>query len=94
MLKNGLVNEVAQLLNAGFSGDEKPLQSIGYFEVLEHLKGNLSLDDCRERIIISTRQLAKSQRTWFQKEDMKRFDSLVEKEKIFQLASNFFKDSE
>ena len=66
MLATGLVEEVDQLLQQGFSGEEKPLQSIGYKEVLELKSGELAtLEACRERINISTRQLAKSQRTWF-----------------------------
>ncbi len=66
MLSNGLMQEVDGLLAQGFSGEEKPLQSIGYKEVLELKAGELKdLDACRERINISTRQLAKSQRTWF-----------------------------
>ena len=66
MLKSGLIEEVDHLLQQGFTGDEKPLQSIGYKEVLELKSGLIeSLEACEERINISTRQLAKSQRTWF-----------------------------
>lgn len=66
MLATGLIEEVEGLLKDGFSGEEKPLQSIGYKEVLELRSGELAdLEACRERINISTRQLAKSQRTWF-----------------------------
>lgn len=66
MLDNGLLEEVEGLLKAGFSGLEKPLMSIGYKEVLDLHNGVFkSKEECIERIIISTRQLAKSQRTWF-----------------------------
>lgn len=66
MLKTGLIEEVDGLLNQGFTGLEKPLQSIGYKEVLELRSGQIEdLAACEERINISTRQLAKSQRTWF-----------------------------
>jgi tRNA dimethylallyltransferase len=66
MLKAGLIEEVKNLLDQGFTGLEKPLQSIGYKEVLDFHFGVLKTrNECRERIIISTRQLAKSQRTWF-----------------------------
>ncbi len=68
MLRQGLVNEVKELLNSGFSGVEKPLQSIGYKETQEFLKKVITSEsELIERISISTRQLAKSQRTWFKK---------------------------
>lgn len=66
MLKDGLIEEVYSLLQSGFTGLEKPLQSIGYKEVIDLQNGMIKNEaECVERIIISTRQLAKSQRTWF-----------------------------
>ena len=66
MLNLGLIQEVKDLLGQGFTGNEKPLQSIGYKEVIELERGLLKSEaECMERIIVSTRQLAKSQRTWF-----------------------------
>jgi tRNA dimethylallyltransferase len=66
MLSIGLIQEVKELLDQGFTGQEKPLQSIGYKEVVDFLKGGFeSKEQCFERIVITTRQLAKSQRTWF-----------------------------
>lgn len=68
MLQNGLIDEVKLLLQQGFSGLEKPLQSIGYKEVLQYLHGEIpDIDSMRNLIIIATRQLAKAQRTWFAK---------------------------
>ena len=72
MIQNGLVEEVSELLSCGFTGKEKPLQSIGYKEVLEFLSSNENSSinnekELIERIFISTRQLAKSQRTFFNK---------------------------
>ena len=72
MLQRGLIEEVKGLLSSGFSGLEKPLQSIGYKESLDFIFGvYLSIAECRERIIISTRRLAKSQRTWFNRDKLK-----------------------
>jgi tRNA dimethylallyltransferase len=68
MHQNGLLDEVRSLVNHGFSKQHKPLESIGYKESLQYLQG-LYKDDASylEAINISTRQLAKSQRTFFQK---------------------------
>ena len=47
---------------------EKPLLSIGYKETIQFLQGKLENEKAyRERINISTRQLAKAQRTFFKK---------------------------
>lgn len=68
MLRQGLIDEVKGLLSTGFNGKEKPLQSIGYKETQDFLCNKItSQDELIERISIATRQLAKSQRTWFKK---------------------------
>ncbi len=91
MLAEGLIEEVKALLNSGFSGLEKPLQSIGYKEVLDLQFGVLkSISECRERILISTRQLAKSQRTWFNRDSTKLgFHPLLQKADIFKTVKEF-----
>jgi len=73
MMSDGLLDEVAQLLGNGFTGKEKPLGAIGYKEVVSYLQGGeiSSVEECLERIIIATRQLAKAQRTWFNRSTTK-----------------------
>lgn len=91
MMKLGLIQEVQGLLQQGFSGLEKPLQSIGYKEVIDLQRGLLkNEDDCIERIIVSTRQLAKSQRTWFNRIAGKQtFHPVLNKNVILQTVSEF-----
>jgi tRNA dimethylallyltransferase len=65
MISAGLIEEVKSLL-----AEEKPLSkqarsAIGYAEIIEHLKGQMSLEDTVEAMKINTRRLAKGQRTWF-----------------------------
>lgn len=92
MLQSGLIEEVQSLLSRGFSGSEKPLQSIGYKEVLDFLNGVFKdISDCRERIIISTRQLAKSQRTWFNRTPNKLKFSPYQREEVFQKVQEFLR---
>lgn len=91
MLENGLLQEVQTLLQQGFTGLEKPLQSIGYKEVLDLHFGVLKNEaECLERIIISTRQLAKSQRTWFNRVEEKfTFHPLAERLALVEKARQF-----
>ena len=42
-------------------------QAVGYAQIIEYLGGRVSLADVGENIKINTRQLAKSQRTWFKR---------------------------
>ena len=65
MISTGLIDEVKSLLD-----EEKPMSkqarcAIGYAEIIEHLSGQISLEDAIESIKINTRRLAKGQRTWF-----------------------------
>ncbi len=93
MLETGLIEEVKSLLDQGFTGLEKPLQSIGYKEALDFIFGVYkSKAECRERIVISTRQLAKSQRTWFNRDDTKlTFHPLNDEKKIVETVGEFLK---
>jgi tRNA dimethylallyltransferase len=67
MIDSGLVDEVRALL-----AEDQPLsrtarKAVGYAEIIQYLSGRLSLADAVENIKINTRQLAKSQRTWFKR---------------------------
>jgi tRNA dimethylallyltransferase len=91
MFDDGLIAEINELSKAGFSLEEKPLKSIGYKEAIEWKKGLFqSKSECIERIAISTRQLAKSQRTFFKKITPKlTFHPLEDQEKIFHVVEQF-----
>ena len=91
MLDQGLVEEVKTLLDNGFTGKEKPLQSIGYKETLQFLTGELGEEQLYERINISTRQLAKAQRTWFKKVEKNEYNPLEAQQKIIEDFESFLK---
>ena len=65
MIGAGLVDEVKSLLNEKKSLSKQARCAIGYAEIIEHLKGQISLEEAVELIKIHTRRLAKGQRTWF-----------------------------
>ena len=91
MFDDGLINEIEILVKNGFTLKEKPLNSIGYKEAIELRNGHFKTrDECIERISISTRQLAKSQRTFFNKITPKfTFNPLHDKQKILQHVEQF-----
>jgi tRNA dimethylallyltransferase len=69
MFADGLVAEVRSILERGFSPNLKALQSLGYSQVIRHLRGELTLIEAEDLTKRETRQYAKRQLTWFRKED-------------------------
>lgn len=68
MFSQGLVEEVTNLLEAGFREGITAPQAIGYKEVVAALDGQISMDEAREKIKFATHRFAKRQRTWFRKD--------------------------
>jgi tRNA dimethylallyltransferase len=68
MLATGWLNEVRGLLGQNYPEDAKPFDFIGYRELREVLRGNMTVAAAREAIQQSTRQYAKRQQTWFRRE--------------------------
>jgi tRNA dimethylallyltransferase len=68
MAEAGWVQEVADLLAAGWAPISPAFQAIGYRQVVHHLRGELSLDQALGNIARETRRFAKRQLTWFRKE--------------------------
>jgi tRNA dimethylallyltransferase len=65
MMERGWLREVEMLFAAGYGTGLKSMQSLGYKQLGEHLRGERSLDDATAEIVTLTRQYAKRQRTWF-----------------------------
>lgn len=64
MLENGALDEARANLD-GLDPKRPASRAIGGPELIDFLKGKKTLDEAREAAIISSRQYAKRQRTWF-----------------------------
>lgn len=64
MIANGWVEEVRELLKF-YPSDAQALQSIGYKQIVQHLKGNGTLVETTAKIKQQTRAFARRQLTWF-----------------------------
>ena len=74
MLKEGLMEEIEQLLNKGLRG-WRPLNSIGYREGVLYLDGKIKREELANKIVSSTMSLVKKQKTWFKRDkNIKWFD--------------------
>ncbi len=69
MIEDGLVNEVKDLLDMGYSKNLNSMAAIGYKEIINYLEGRYSLEDAVNLIKKNTRHYAKRQFTWFRKEE-------------------------
>lgn len=64
MLDAGVLDE-ARRNQPAWSPDLPSAKAIGAAQLMEYLRGDLSIDALAERIAVLTRQYAKRQRTWF-----------------------------
>ena len=69
MVKNGLIDEVKNLLDSGVSRTAQSMQGIGYKEVFDYLDGKITLDELVKVIKLNTRHYAKRQATFFKRLD-------------------------
>jgi len=67
MIKDGLVEEVSDLLTKGYGKDLNSMQALGYKETIAHIEGKASLEDAIALIKQKTRNFAKRQLTWFKR---------------------------
>jgi tRNA dimethylallyltransferase len=103
LFTDGILEEVQGILKDGYSPELRPLQSIGYKQVIEMILqtqtqthtqtqsiGAAELKDCEEKIFVATRQLAKAQRTWFKRIHHKNsFHPINEKQLLLDQAQLF-----
>lgn len=68
MMKDGLLEEVKELAQKGYTRDLVSMQGLGYKELLAFLDGECTLDEAVEILKRDTRHFAKRQLTWFKRE--------------------------
>ena len=68
MFDNGLVEEVEKLQAQGLVADSTAGRAIGYAQVLDAQRGELTWDEAIERTITGTRRYVRRQRAWFNRD--------------------------
>ncbi len=71
MLDRGWLEEVRGLLAAGVSPEAHPMQGVGYRQLVQVVKGELTLDEAVPIIQQRTRNFARRQITWFRREPVR-----------------------
>lgn len=69
MMAAGFVEEVRGLLGKGYSPDLPSMSAIGYQQVVQHLAGEISLNEAEELIKRLSRRYVGRQLNWFKEDD-------------------------
>jgi len=90
MLQRGLVEEVEQLLKKGYSSSLPSMSGIGYKQIGQFLRGEMTLPQSIDKIKYETHRLARHQYAWFRLSDSRIhwFDNSEAKAKASIVALN------
>jgi tRNA dimethylallyltransferase len=89
MIDAGLLEEVESLLERGYPGDLKSMQSIGYRHMVEYLEGKRTWDETIFTLKRDTRRFAKRQLTWFRKDPEMIWKSPDDADEITEMVRRF-----
>lgn len=67
MMDAGWLAETRALLERGY-GETRPMGSLGYRQLRDHLRGELDLEEALRQTVRDTRRFARRQLTWFKEE--------------------------
>lgn len=84
MMKDGLLDEAKEMYERR---ELNALNTVGYKELFEYLKGKWTLHEAVERIKGNTRRYARKQLTWFKKDEQIRWFHPDDKEEIIRYIS-------
>ncbi len=68
MIKSGLLLEIKELLDRGYTRNMISMQGLGYKEIIDYFEGKLSLEEAIYLLKRDTRRYAKRQLTWLRGE--------------------------
>lgn len=88
MYRNGLVDEVKQLMVQYQNLSPTALQAIGYAEAMSLIKGECTIDEAKARTVTRTRRLAKRQMTWFRHQMNVQWIEVASDSQIHETADN------
>ena len=69
MIEAGWIDEVSELLDRGYGPELSALSSLGYSELIQYLRDELTLDEAVQRIKYRTHRFARHQYAWFSLRD-------------------------
>ena len=91
MIKEGLVDEIKNILSLGYSKSLNSLNTVGYKEIISYFENEITLERAVELIKRNTRRYAKRQMTWFRKTKNVNWVQCNENDNPEKLISAFLK---
>ena len=98
MVKDGLLDEIREILSSGIPEKATAMQAIGYKEFIDAMAGRSTMAEASAQVQQSSRRYAKRQLTWFKRNEkihwLRRAPGQAAEEifsAAFQLARNFDK---
>jgi len=93
MMTLGLLEEVKELINKGYSPHLKSMQALGYRHMVQHLIAGVEITEAVRKMKRDTRHYAKRQLTWFRSDqEINWFHPEQEEEEIRRLAREFLQE--
>ena len=92
MIKDGLVDEVTDILNDGYDKNLNSLNTVGYKEIISYLEKDINLSRAIELIKRNTRRYAKRQLTWFKADQRIKWFNVSSQDDIDDLTLQLIKD--
>ncbi|MGH7873587.1 MAG: tRNA (adenosine(37)-N6)-dimethylallyltransferase MiaA [Candidatus Binatia bacterium] len=89
MICAGFLEEVRRLVDRGFGPDLKPLQSVGYRQMVAVLEDRLTIAEGLVDMRQETRRLAKRQLTWFRQDKTIHWFHPERQQEIFETVRDF-----
>jgi tRNA dimethylallyltransferase len=93
MIDAGLLEEVEGILDRGYSDDLKPLQSLGYKQMIGFLRKKYGWNEAIDLIKRDTWQYAKRQMTWFKADKEINWYSQDSEKEITKNVKKFWKEN-
>ncbi len=95
MIERGLVEEVRGLMEMGYGPRLKPMQSLGYKQIVRFLLKEIGWGEAVRQIKRDTRNYAKRQWTWFKADPEVRWrDEASDRQKILEEVTSFMRGGE
>ena len=90
MIERGLLEEVRGLMGMGYGPQLKPMQSLGYKQMVQFLLREVGWEEAVRQIKRDTRRYAKRQWTWFKGDPEVHWqDESLDRDRIFREVTSF-----
>jgi tRNA dimethylallyltransferase len=91
MLEKGFLQEVGGLIAMGYGRELKPMQSLGYKQMVQFLSKEMEWEEAVRQMKRDTRRYAKRQLVWFKADpEVQWWDELTDRKKLFLEIKSFF----